>query len=744
MQTPPAFAWHTPVPFQPTMPQSRKIASQLDSHADLGVPIGGIGAGGINRGPGGGFNRFTLKAGQVDYLTNPADGFALWTTQCTAHALRPTAPEGWPCDSTGHYAALFPAAWHSYRRGDLSLKIHQFSPVAPGLEPDTDLPCGLFRATFTNTGAAALDAALMLSFTNMVGWFNGFGAPGHPGGIAGQWNRATDNGVLMGRTVATIGEGDGQMMIAAQGGEVTTCPAFDPTRDGTALWADFASNGRINPLGDSWTSGGGFSEFHAPQHTGAVAAKVTLAPGASQTVTFVLVWDLPLIRFGQGRTWARHYTARWGTTGDNAELIATHALTSADRWADTIAKFHGDANSRLDLPPEATALAINELYMLTDGLSVWTAPTTTEPAHFGLIECPDYPLYNTLDLWVYAAATVADLFPELALLVACDYATTVAQADAEPRYHLRSTTRFPRQRHGMLPHDLGAPNADPFVCPNDYAYQDSTRWKDLNAMFAITAWRAARTSDPAPFVAPVMLAMEALAKFDRDGDGLIENDGFPDQTFDNIPLNGISAYCGGLWLAALRASAALCVSAGVDASRWIAMSKSAEPAFINALWTGEMLRVDSKGAFRDACFAEQMFGPATARMLGLGDVIDPDMARTALRTVFRRCFVETGGKGAVGVASATHSSSQYAPKGEEGLQWDEILIGFNYSLATQLRVYGLEAECRALMQALAHELGPVRGLHFRTPAAIVPSKPTFRAQMNLRPLGSLGLVASHA
>ena len=43
---------------------------------------------------------------------------------------------------------------------------------------------------------------------------------------------------------------------------------------------------------------------------------------------------------------------------------------------------------------------------------------------------------------------------------------------------------------------------------------------------------------------------------DRDGDGLPEHDGIPDQTYDTWPMHGPSAYGGSLWLAALRAGSA--------------------------------------------------------------------------------------------------------------------------------------------------------------------------------------------
>ncbi len=758
------YAWKVALPWQPSEPQSRKIDRQLDSHHDLGVPVGGIGSGAISRGPMGGFNRWTIKAGQVDYFSQDVNGFAVWQRpaggSASARALRPGgAIPGWRFDPEGEYAALFPKAWHSYQEGDLSLIIEQLSPVVPDLETDADLPVGLFRAHLRNAADTPLEAAVMFSFANLVGWFAGFRGVGHPGGVAGQRNEAADSdlcaGILMTReTAGPFDEGDGQILLGVMkddGIEITRCPAFDADREGEALWQGFAADGRVSAPGDGWCSGGGFSEFPAAQPSGAIAARATLKPSETRVIDFCLVFDLPVIRFGQGRRWRRHYTARWGGGGNSAQAIADHALQHAQTWSDEIDRFHDAALSRLDLPDAAAHLPFNELYLLTDGLTVWTAPERDHPAHFGLIECPDYPLYNTLDLWVYAAAAVSELFPSLAQAVVTDYAIEVPKDDPEIRFHLKSTARMPRQRAGMLPHDLGAPNADPFIRANDYVYQDSSLWKDLNAMFAVTAWRAARTENAgyaASLLPAVSRAMDALSRFDRDGDGLIENDGFPDQTFDNVPMRGISAYCGGLWLSALRATAALAEKARdpVAAKRWRAMSATAEPAFEDALWAGTHFRVDSDGTFRDAVFAEQMYGPATARMLGLGDTVDPDKARTALATIYRRNFIEAGaGRGLVAITSAAHSSELYAPKGEEGLQWDEILVGFNYSFAAQLRVFGMEEECRTLMAALARELGPQRGLHFRTPAALHPTKPLFRAQMNLRPLGiwALALAADY-
>lgn len=46
--------------------------------------------------------------------------------------------------------------------------------------------------------------------------------------------------------------------------------------------------------------------------------------------------------------------------------------------------------------------------------------------------------------------------------------------------------------------------------------------------------------------------MNRSMQFDSDDDGMIENGGYADQTYDTWTATGTSAYCGGLWLAALR------------------------------------------------------------------------------------------------------------------------------------------------------------------------------------------------
>ncbi|KAG0459065.1 hypothetical protein HPP92_022193 [Vanilla planifolia] len=89
--------------------------------------------------------------------------------------------------------------------------------------------------------------------------------------------------------------------------------------------------------------------------------------------------------------------------------------------------------------------------------------------------------------------------------------------------------------------------------------------------------------------------MDYMDQFDRDGDGLIENDGFPDQTYDAWTVHGISAYCGCLWIASLQAAAAMAHRLGdhAYAEKFTIKFLMAKNAFESKLWNGSYFNYDS-------------------------------------------------------------------------------------------------------------------------------------------------------
>ena len=85
-----------------------------------------------------------------------------------------------------------------------------------------------------------------------------------------------------------------------------------------------------------------------------------------------------------------------------------------------------------------------------------------------------------------------------------------------------------------VPHDLG--NHDPWLHLNSYNIHDTSQWKDLNCKFTLQCYRDVVATGNMSFaraVWPAVLsAMLYVGQYDRDNDGLIENDGFADQTYD--------------------------------------------------------------------------------------------------------------------------------------------------------------------------------------------------------------------
>lgn len=737
-----------------------KVAGLFEPIAATGVPLGGIGTGGIMRASDGRFTRWTIKGGGVRCFERGANGFVLRVDdgEVAMRALRPPPEDGtmgafgWE-SAAPEWAGLFPFAWHGHAAlGDVSAQCLSFSPVAPGDLDTAALPVALFRWRLTNRGARSIDVTLAFTFANMNGCFAdpGEGAPERV--AAGLENRAMEvdggAGVILDRRRidGRPGEGDGEWGIAIRAGEDarhgrTIC--FDGAGDGTALWAALRDTGDLPDLGPGFVTEAGFRGVSPGLPAAAVSARVTIPPGESRGVDIALSWDLPLISFGQGRRWWRRHTDLWGREGRSAAALCAHALDRADAWQARIASWHDRVARELGPAPHRAGMALNELYFLVDGLSVLTSAHDAPDgqAHFGLIECHDYALYDTLDLWVYAAEAVARFDPELSAMVSRDFADHLLARDDTPRLHQWARTPFPLNRPGACPHDLGGPGEDPFVVPNSYTYRDSGLWKDLNCDLVLCLWRDGERMGPAwrrdrfPAVAA---AIDHLQRYDRDGDGLIENDGTPDQTFDNIPMRGPSSYCGGLWVAALMAAARMAAEAGegARADDWTAQVAAAAAAFDARLFDGRRYRVDTEGPFSEASFIEQLFGPFLARRYGLGEIVPDAHARSALLSVHEANFLREGrGMGAVSLASIPEGARRYLPHADDrSFQTSEIQPGFNFSLAAQMEEWGLREEADTLRRTLHRELHERRNLAFQTPAAFDAGAPTVRAILNMRPL----------
>lgn len=749
------LAWRRSRP-QPRKWDHPKVKGLLGGDLDVGMPLGGIGTGGLVHAASGGFTRWTWKAGAVKIFREPACGFALWNGE-QAVALQPQPGTSqlssfrWADETLdGDYAALFPLARHTYRLPALQASCEAFSPILPNDLEAAATPVALFRWELRNEADEDRNVAVLAHFANMLGWFDDWSRTRPTHRNAGNHNRLVEavgaRGVAFERTprIGPVPEGHGSMALLAErapGWGVSVRATFDGLGDGGEVWTDFARDGRVEPSEVDWIAVAGFAEEEVGLPCGALAARACLAPGEARAIHIALAWDLPTIRFGSGRTYRRFHTARWGDAGSSAATIAEESLHRAPDWHGRIEAWHAQTEALLGSDPCKAGVAQNELYMLVDGCTALTAPDDRGRSRFGLIECPDYPYYDTFDLWIYASDAVLRHWPELERLVVEAYAGEIPREDGRHRLDQHGHAVLPIQRAGALPHDLGAPGEDPFRQANGYAWQDSTGWKDLNAQFVLCLWRDGRVFGEEwlrVMADAAFLAIDHLCAHDRDGDGLIENDG-ADSTFDNIPMRGPSAYCGGLWLGALAAGEeiAAIVGSGERQERYGDMLRRGRAAFVERLWTGTHFRLDTHGPLTDALLLEQLFGVFLARRLGLGDIVDADKARRTLRTLFEVNYERAGrGRGAVMIAMPDGTAPPpIANDVPPSFQTSEVLVGINHSFAAQLEAWDLEEEARQLRASLYGEVYG-RSLAFRTPAALDLDARTFRAAMNLRPLAA--------
>jgi non-lysosomal glucosylceramidase len=355
--------------------------------------------------------------------------------------------------------------------------------------------------------------------------------------------------------------------------------------------------------------------------------------------------------------------------------------------------------------------------------------------HFAVLECYDYPFYNTLDVNFYASWALLLLWPDLDVGVVRDFAATVDLDDPEIVTVGWQGTVAQRKRRGAMPHDLGAPNEDPFLRPNAYHWRDINIWKDLNSKFVLQVWRDVQLV-PAPKLAretwpAVVQALDYLGGYDRDNDGLPEHDGQPDQTYDMWSMKGPGAYTGALWLAALRAAVRLGEMVGDTATvaRFRDMHDRGSASFEAKLWNGRSYRFDASGeASSDSVMADQLAGQWYADATGLGDLVSADRVLTALRTIYESNVLGFGG-GDMGAVNGMRPDGSIDDSTEQSA---ESWTGTTYGLAAFMIGRGLTDEgWRTAHGAYAVTYG--RGMWFRTPEAYLEDG-RFRAAMYLRPL----------
>ncbi|KAJ4713800.1 Non-lysosomal glucosylceramidase [Melia azedarach] len=303
---------------------------------------------------------------------------------------------------------------------------------------------------------------------------------------------------------------------------------------------------------------------------------------------------------------------------------------------------------------------------------------------FLYLEGAEYLMYNTYDVHFYSSFALLMLFPKLELSIQRDFASAVMIHDPSRMKIMSDGKWVSRKFLGSVPHDIGL--NDPWFEVNAYNLFNSARWKDLNSKFVLQVYRDVVATGDKHFARAVWpsvyIALAYMDQFDKDGDGMIENEGFPDQTYDAWSVNGVSAYSGGLWVAALQAASALAREVGDDASAgffWVKYQKA--KSVYDTLWNGSYFNYDNSNGNSSASIqADQLAGQWYARACGLSSIADEDKVRKALEKIynFNVLKVKGGARGAVNGMLADGRVDMSA------MQSREIWPGVTYGLAASM------------------------------------------------------------
>jgi non-lysosomal glucosylceramidase len=771
-ETAPAAAWKRPIGLPLENPGTEKPSIQyphIDDGYWQGAPVGGFGAGSFSRSYRGDFVRWHLKTGVHKYETVAANQFAVYQQaeggEAIARVLYTGRPQGpglssWQWEypvAAGDYYALYPKSWFDYRweAFPARLAVEQFSPILPHNYEESSYPVALYHWHAHNPGERPVTVGILLSWTNMVGWFRDFSED-----LSGQINmgnvnrRRTETVTRGGHSMEMQGivfdrvrqgpvreEWDGQFAIAAAaepGVEISYLTTFSPADPGAEIWQPFSTTGRLPDLDLTWTS----SEEPL---AGAIAVTFTLGPGERKTVPMVVSWDLPVTQFGHGRKWLRRYTDFFGTEGQNAWAIARAGLTEGEGWSAAIDRWQASHIADDSKPLWYRGMLFNELYILADGGSLWGRPMDAvegTPPTFSFLECFDYAFYSTLDVRFYGSMPLAELWPEIDKQVLRVFADTVTQ-DLTERYLWVWKTQQERSRHfrarkarGAVPHDLGHPKEDPVFWANQFSWQNTNRWKDLNSKFVLMVWRDFVRSGGTDMEflrycwPAVREALDYLRQFDTNGDGLPENEGFPDQTYDVWVVEGESAYVGSLWLAALRAAEEMAGRLGEPeaAAGYRALFERSQRSYIDKLWNGEYFRYDTRSEYRDNIMADQLAGQWYANLTGLGDIVPRQMRLSSLRKIFDNNVMKFGA-GEMGAANGIAADGTLITTNE---QVQEVWTGTTLGLASLMLSEGMPDEAWRTAWGIYNVVYDRYGYWFRTPEAW-DLEGHFRASMYMRP-----------
>lgn len=424
---------------------------------------------------------------------------------------------------------------------------------------------------------------------------------------------------------------------------------------------------------------------------GALVSPMTLQPGESKEITFLLSWYFPNRPLSyKGSEWNKPLPPNSPAIGNmysnwyNSSLdVAEQLYTNYAELSEATHKFHDTYYNAMNLPYWLTQRIMMPVSTLATETCQWWA-TDKFWAWEGVGSCEG----TCTHVWGYAQAMAA-LFPELErnLRERTDYSVSL------------------REDGGIL-----SRNGEHGILIDGHAsvilrmYREHLMSK--NNFFLTRNWDKIKRS------------LQYIINEDGNEDGLIVKT--QPNTYD-ISFNGANTYVGGLYLAALRAGEkmAYIMKDTTAAEYYKRIYTAGSENTMDRLWNGEYFYqdVDEKEyprfQYGKGCLADQLFGQTWASLYRLGDIYPTDAINKALRSVWKFNWTND-----VKAQSEAHLPERYyAHAGEPGLficTWpyskhpgedgvryrDEVWTGIEYQVATEMIERGMIDEGLAIVKGV--------------------------------------------
>ncbi|MDE0186143.1 MAG: GH116 family glycosyl hydrolase [Candidatus Poribacteria bacterium] len=655
---------------------------------ECGVPLGGIGTGYVTLRLDGRLGGWSL----YNNLANPDTGAKLnwWTTPVPqtrnvdlpflglalgdkSYVLCLNAPDGVKGAQQIHYWGHYPVADLEYELGaPIRIGLRAWTPFIPGDSVKSNIPGAVFELRLRNTSNRAQRGTVAFSFPgpdedetrgasdvqreDVTSPFRGVAVTAWSGGWPGPDPDAKFPG---GYPVSENWVPNGYALGVLNADNVR---AGGPLRDNG--WANIAETLPQPQRGDLGSS---------------VAADITLNPGETKTVRFVLSWYAPY--------WPKTRTINMYHTHFRSPLeVAQHLANEHSSLLANVLAWQGEIYSEETLPDYLRDALVNILHLITKDSSYIRLPgADPRDGLLTLVEAArTMPLREVICQAVWGDFAITYFFPELRR----------GTLRAIAAYQL-DDGRIPLQL-GINEHDMPA-YAHPLV--NGFLFTEMVD----------RLWQ--RTGDDGvvrEFYPTIKRAMRFHMTQSVYDDGLVSYDPITaprGQPYDSWDWRGNASYTAGHWLCALRVAERMAEHLGdktfAETCRdWIYRGSR---AMEETLWNADAQSYYTYNApgteYRsDTVFSYQLEGSFSCALLGLPEVFPADRLNAVLDTIERLCVKPI----AVGAANSMRPDGSIDSSGS--VDSEGIFPSHNALLSAEFAYQGRPEAAAEIMEQMLRNL----------------------------------------